>query len=93
MMDLTWYFLGVLTGGALYCAYVLANRFKLNWLLLSGVGTGAGLLLFSIAWGVGAVLEGVPRAGSMGILLFGLPGLILLTVTLRHILSQKEVVR
>ena len=91
MMDLTWYILGVLTGGILYGTSVFSKRFKLNWLLLSGIGAGAGLILFSIAWGVGAVLEGVPRAGSMGILLFGLPGLILLTVTIRHIISQEEV--
>jgi hypothetical protein len=93
MMDFTWYILGVLTGGALYGMYLFSEKFVLNLLSWSGLGAGAGLILFSIAWGVGAVLEGVPRAGSMGILLFGLPGLIVLTLTIRRILSQEEVAR
>ena len=93
MMDFTWYILGALTGGVLYGMYLFSEKFVLNWLSWFGLGVGTGLILFSIAWGVGAVLEGVPRAGSMGILLFGLPGLIVLTLTIRHILSQEEVAR
>jgi hypothetical protein len=93
MMDFTWYVLGTLTGAAIYGMYLLSEKFVLNWVSWSGLGSGAGLILFSIAWGVGAVLEGVPRAGSMGILLFGLPGLIVLTLTIRRILSQEEIAR
>lgn len=93
MMDLTWFILGTLTGAALYAVYVLFQNYTSNWLSWSGLGLGAGLILFSIAWGVGAVLEGVPRAGSMGIVLFALPGLILMTVTIRHIVSNKRPIR
>ena len=35
------------------------------------------LILFSISWSVGSVLEGVPRAASMGLLLFGFSGMVL----------------
>jgi hypothetical protein len=35
------------------------------------------------------VLEGVPRAASMGILLFGLSGVIILTLTARMLASRK----
>ena len=91
MMDLSWYLLGALSGVAIYGMYVLTEKFTLNWLSWSGLAAGVVLILFSIAWGVGAVLEGEPRAGSMGILLFGLPGLVLLTVTLTHIAKQKEI--
>ncbi len=73
--------------------YTLSLKFTLNWLVWSGLVAGIGLIFFSIAWGVGAVLEGVPRAGSMGILLFGLPGLIVITVTLKKITSQQEITR
>jgi len=90
MMDLTWYILGILSGIAVYHMVLLFKKSAPSWIHFSGIGAGIGLILFSIAWGVGAVLEGVPRAGSMGILFFGLPGLILLTVTLRHVLQQKE---
>ena len=90
MMDLAWYILGILSGVAIYYIFLLSEISSSSWKLLSGVGAGIGLILFSVAWGIGAVLEGVPRAGSMGILFFGLPGLILLTVTLRRVRQQKE---
>ena len=90
MMDLTWYILGALTGVTIYGMYLLSRQYVSNWWNWTGVGAGAGLVLFSIAWGVGAILEGVPRAGSMGLLLFGLPGIIMLSFTLRRIVSQRE---
>jgi hypothetical protein len=39
---------------------------------------------------VGAVLEGVPRAGSMGLLIFGLSGIVILTLTGRFVISQRR---
>jgi hypothetical protein len=89
MMDLTWYTLGILTGIIAYALYELSKRFTLNWLSWSSLILGSFLILFSIAWSVGAVLEGVPRAGSMGLLLFGLSGIVILTLTGRFIVSRK----
>ncbi len=88
MMDFTWYILGVLTGAVAYSLYLVSKKHSLNWLLWSGLITGCGLVLFTIAWAVGCVLEKVPRAASMGMLLFGLSGAIILTVTARLIASQ-----
>jgi hypothetical protein len=90
MIDLTWYILGTLTGVAIYYMYLLSEKLADTWLNWAGLGTGIALILFSIAWGVGAVLEGVPRAGSMGLLLFGFPGLTTLTLTLKRIMSQSR---
>jgi vacuolar-type H+-ATPase subunit I/STV1 len=89
MMDLTWYTLGILTGIIAYVLYELSKRFTLNWLSWSSLILGSFLILFSIAWSVGAVLEGVPRAGSMGLLLFGLSGIVILTLTGKFIVSRK----
>ena len=90
MMDLTWYVLGALTGVIAYFLYELSRKITLNWLSWSGLIVGSFLILFSIAWSVGAVLEGVPRAGSMGLLLFGLSGIVILTLTGRFITSQRK---
>ena len=90
MMDFTWYILGVLTGAVAYSLYLISRKNTLNWLLWSGLIAGSCLILFSIAWAVGSVLEGVPRAASMGILLFGLSGVIILTLTVRMMASQKD---
>jgi hypothetical protein len=90
MMDLTWYVLGALTGVIAYFLYELSRKMTLNWLSWSGLIVGSFFILFSIAWSVGAVLEGVPRAGSMGLLLFGLSGIVILTLTGRFIVSQRR---
>ena len=90
MMDLTWYVLGALTGVIAYFLYELSRKITLNWLSWSGLIFGSFLILFSIAWSVGAVLEGVPRAGSMGLLIFGLSGIVILTLTGRFVISQRR---
>ena len=90
MMDLTWYILGVLTGAVAFSLYLISKKATLNWLLWSGLIAGSALILFSIAWAVGSVLEGVPRAASMGILLFGLSGVVILTLTGKMISSKKD---
>jgi len=90
MMGLTWYILGLFTSASAIFLWKLSERYALNTRAWSGLVCGIVLILFSIAWGVGAVLEGVPRAGSMGILLFGLPGIILFTTTLRYSTQRLE---
>ena len=90
-MAFTWYILGVLTVTTGYFLYEYSKKHRLQWLSLTGMGIGIFSILFSIAWAVGAVLEGVPRAASMGLLMFGLGGIVILTVTIRFIRSQKTV--
>ena len=90
MMDFTGYSLGVLTGAVAYALYLIARKTSLNWLTWSGLIAGSASILFSIAWAVGSVLEGVPRAASMGILLFGLSGVVILTLTGKMIASKKD---
>ena len=90
MMGLTWYILGLFTSASAIFLWKLSERYALNIRAWSGLVCGIGLILFSIAWWVGAVLEGVPRAGSMGILLFGLPGIVLFTTTLRYSTQRLE---
>ena len=84
-MDFTWYILGMLTGASAMLLWKLSKQYRLNQLAWSGLTVGIFLILFSIAWSVGAVLEGVPRAASMGLLLFGLSGIVLLTATYKYI--------
>jgi len=90
MMGLTWYILGLLTSASAIFLWKLSERYALNGRAWGGLSCGIALVLFSIAWGVGAVLEGVPRAGSMGILLFGLPGIVLFTTTYRYSTQRLE---
>jgi hypothetical protein len=90
MMGLTWYFLGFLTTASFILFWRLSRQYRLNWMAWSLLCSGTVLVLFAIAWYVGAVLEGVPRAGSMGMLLFGLPGIICLTLGMRYVTTKLE---
>ncbi len=88
MMDFIWYILGIMTGVIAYAFYIVSRKYRLTWLLWGGLIAGSALILFSIAWAAGSVLEGVPRAAGMGILLFGLSGIIVITITVKRIFRQ-----
>jgi hypothetical protein len=88
-MGFTWYFLGLLTTGSTIFLWHFSKRYQLNWLAWSGLSMGLVLILFSIAWAVGSVLEGVPRAASMGLLLFGFSGIVILTLAFRYTLTKR----
>lgn len=89
-MGFTWYVLGFLTVGIVYflCGYATKNR--LSRVFWTGLGFGIFFILFSIAWAVGALLEGVPRAASMGLVMFGLGGIVILSVTIRFITKHSK---
>jgi uncharacterized protein with FMN-binding domain len=86
MMDLCWTILGILTALSAIALWKLSKKYQRNPLYWSGLILGLVLMLFSIAWATGAVLEGVPRSAGMGLLLFGFSGIILTTVCLKFIL-------
>jgi Na+-translocating ferredoxin:NAD+ oxidoreductase RnfG subunit len=88
-MGFTWYCLGLLTTGSGIFLWHVSKRYQLNWLAWSGLALGIVNILFSIAWAVGSVLEGVPRAASMGLLLFGFSGIIILTLAFRYTLTKR----
>ena len=88
-MGFTWYCLGLLTTGSGIFLWHFSKRYQLNWLAWSGLLLGIINILFSIAWAVGSVLEGVPRAASMGLLLFGFSGIVILTLAFRYTLTKR----
>jgi Na+-translocating ferredoxin:NAD+ oxidoreductase RnfG subunit len=88
-MSFTWYCLGLLTTGSTIFLWSFSKRYQLNWPAWSGLILGIVLIFFSIAWAVGSVLEGVPRAASMGLLLFGLSGIVILTMAFRYTLTKR----
>lgn len=89
MLGFTWYFLGLLTTGSGIFLWHFSKRYQLNWLAWSGLSLGIINILFSIAWAVGSVLEGVPRAASMGLLLVGFSSIVILTLAFRYTLTKR----
>jgi len=79
--------------GFLTCLFIVVffrshSKYQMDWKAWTLLGLGVFLMLFCIAWSVSSVLEGEPRAASMGMVVFGLPSLILLGLTRRILLSK-----
>lgn len=91
MMALTWYILGILTVGCGYFLYEYSKKYPLHWISWTGLCIGTCSIFFSFAWAVSAVLEGVPRAASMGLLMFGMGGIFILTLTIRFISRRSRI--
>jgi hypothetical protein len=90
MMGFTWFVLGFCSVASVYFILEYTKRFNRNSLVIMGFLSGIGSILLSIAWAVGAALEGVPRSASMGLLVFGLGGIIIFSVTFRFCIGKKE---
>ena len=88
MMELMWFCVGILTAIAGIGIVTISRQYRFNLIAWGGLGTGAFLILFTIAWSVGSVLEGVPRAASMGVVFFAMPGIILLTAVWKYIQAK-----
>lgn len=84
-MDLVWYVLGIATALLGMWVYKLIALSQGGWKVLLPVISGGLLLLFTAAWAVSSVFEGEPRSASMGILVFGVPALLLVVLGWRNI--------
>lgn len=87
MMDFMWICIGMLAiasvWGIVYAIKDGGAKFTVvSWILLI---LAVLLILFAIMWSVSSIAEGEPRAGGMGLLIFGGLGLILLIVSIRKI--------
>jgi hypothetical protein len=87
-MGFMWFTVGLITGLSVFVFVELHRRFDLNWLGWSGLILGEFLILFCIAWSTASVFEGVPRAASMGLLMFGGAGLVTLVLTWRLVVQK-----
>ncbi len=87
MMLITFFIVGVLSAVGAWLLIRLAQQQQIKMWQLAGLALGIALILFCIAWGIASVLEGVPRAAAMGVVFFGFPGVVLLTVIGRQVMT------
>jgi len=88
-IEILFFMLGVLTTLGISALIYYNGKLKFNvvtWLIL---GFGLFLLIFSIAWSFSSILEGEPRAASMGMIVFGIPSIILLVFGRRLAVKKK----
>ncbi|GLO64006.1 hypothetical protein MACH09_45140 [Vibrio sp. MACH09] len=76
-IEVLFYVLGALSVIGGYGIYRFWRFYQAKVSSLVLLALGLGTILFAIAWSVSSVLEGEPQAGSMGIVVILLPGLVL----------------
>lgn len=80
--------LGIITESCIIIAIYYNRKLKFDWRAWMTIGFGLFLLTFTIAWSCSSVLEGEPRAASMGLIVFGIPSIILLVLGRKFALKK-----
>jgi len=87
-IEVLFFMLGFLTCLSMFAFFHIKANYKTNWKIWSTASLGVFLFIFCIAWSASSMLEGEPRAASMGMVVFGLPALILLGLSRRLLLKK-----
>lgn len=82
-MGATWFIVGFIAGLSFFVYDQLWKAYRIDWKGWTGLILGEVTVLFCIAWTVASWLEGEPRAASMGLIVFGGGGLVILVLTWR----------
>jgi len=88
-IEMLFFTLGVISTLSLIAMVKWNKIYKFDWKAWFLLGLGFFLMIFCLAWSVSSVLEGEPRAASMGMVVFGLPSLVLLALARRVVLKKQ----
>jgi hypothetical protein len=83
-----WLVVGLIAGLSVLAYVELNRRFSIDWKGWTGLILGEVAILFGIAWTVASVFEGEPRAASMGAMMFGGMGLVILVLAWRLFIEK-----
>lgn len=86
-IEILFFVLGVISTLAVLGIVMLNNTYQMDWKSWSTTILGALLFVFAVAWSMSSILEGEPRAASMGMVVFGIPGLIILLLARRFVVK------
>ncbi len=78
-----WFCMGILFTLVVQGMAYLSFKIRMPWYGWALVIAGSISILFGIGWAGSALLENVPRSGSMSLMVFCLPGLLLILLSWR----------
>jgi multisubunit Na+/H+ antiporter MnhG subunit len=84
-IEILFFVLGAMTVLLIFGLIRMKKTYTMDWKAVTLAGIGIFLVVFCTAWSVSSVLEGEPQAASMGLLVFGLPVLVVFGVFRRII--------
>jgi len=88
--EILFFTLGVITTLSAIALINWNKNYHFSWKSWALLILGFFLLIFSIAWAVSSVLEGEPRSASMGLVLFGVLGLIILALGRNVVMKESK---
>ncbi len=88
-IEILFFIMGILATLSVQVRIKLNQKYNIAWHIKAIAGTGAFLLIFTLGWSVSSLLEGEIQAANVGLLMFGLPALILFGVTRKLITTNK----
>ncbi len=91
-IETLFFVLGVLTTTAIGGLVYLRQKYPFTWFSTATAGLGIFLGVFTIAWCVSGVLEGEPQSAGLGLLILGVPTLILSGLTRQLVTKELKAV-
>jgi hypothetical protein len=89
MEQMQWFFMGVLFTVSVFALAWLSVIVKLQWYIWSGMITGVLLILFGIGWAGASFLEGISQSGSMALIFFCSPGIVMIILLWRFMIAPE----
>ena len=89
-IEILFFMLGVISTLGIYTIIHYNKKINFNAAAWVSICLGFFLLIFAIAWSFSSILEGEPRASSMGMVVFGIPSIILLVLGRRLALKKPK---
>ena len=90
MIGLMWYLMGMLTTAALWGYLHVNKHYRLTWMSHLALVAIFGILWICIGWSWASFAEGEAQSGAMGLVCFGLPGVILLNITWKRLIAPNK---
>lgn len=82
-IEVLFFWLGAITLACVQGLVWMRLKQQSSWLSLAVLGTGVGTILFATAWSISSILEKEPQSASMGMVVIGLPGLVIAVIGTR----------
>lgn len=86
--EILFFLLGVLSTLLVFGCIYFYKRYVFSWYAMAIAALASFLVVFTIAWWISGIQEGEVQSGNLGLLVFGLPALLLFGIT-RRLITKK----
>lgn len=88
--EILFFLTGALAVILVWLMVILNKRYRFKWSSWVLAIAGCFMLIFAVQWAVSSTLEGEPQAANMGLLLFGVPAVVMLGGVAKLVLKGRK---